>query len=164
MANADLTAARLREVFDYDSSTGIFIRRIGIKGQAAGTVVGSKHSEGYVEIGIDYGRHYAHRLAWLYVNGEHPAGMIDHIDGDRKNNRIANLRVVDDFGNAHNVRKRKKNSSSLHLGVCWCNKRKKWKAQIQHFKKKTLIGFFDNEGDAATAYESAKIRLHLVAP
>jgi hypothetical protein len=89
---AKLTAERLRKRLRYDAETGLFTRRVGSGHAHAGDMAGSVHSTGYVRICIDGGRYTAHRLAWLYVHGVWPSGQIDHINRNRSDNRIANLR------------------------------------------------------------------------
>jgi hypothetical protein len=87
-----LAAERLRERLRYDGGTGVFTRRVGSGHARAGEIAGSVHSTGYVRIGIDGGKYTAHRLAWLYVHGVWPSDQIDHINRNRSDNRIANLR------------------------------------------------------------------------
>jgi hypothetical protein len=87
-----LTAERLRERLHYDAETGVFTRRVGSGHAHAGDMAGSVHSTGYVRIGIDGGKYTAHCLAWLYVHGVWPSDQIDHINRNRSDNRIANLR------------------------------------------------------------------------
>lgn len=92
----DLTATRLRELVAYDVETGIFTARVdrGLKIKAGAVLGNTSHHAGYRTVRVDYARFLAHRLACLYVHGEWPCGEIDHIDGDKDNNRIGNLRVV----------------------------------------------------------------------
>ena len=87
-----LTAERLRERLHYDAGTGVFTRRVGSGHARTGEMAGSVHSTGYVRISIDGGKYTAHCLAWLYVHGVWPPDQIDHINGNRSDNRIANLR------------------------------------------------------------------------
>jgi hypothetical protein len=89
---AKLTAERLRERLRYDAETGAFTRRVGSSNARAGDMAGSVHSTGYVRISIDGGKYTAHHLAWLYVHGVWPSDQIEHINGKRSDNRIANLR------------------------------------------------------------------------
>jgi hypothetical protein len=87
--------ADLKQILDYDQNTGVFrwaTRKCQRK--RAGEIAGSVSNKGYVMIGIDYKKYSAHRLAWLYVHGDWPAGEIDHINRDRTDNRISNLRVA----------------------------------------------------------------------
>lgn len=89
-----LTPERLRCLLSYDQGTGLFTWLIdrgngACAGQRAGTV---DRNSGYVLVQIDGRQYRAHRLAWLYVHGRWPRPLIDHIDRNRANNRISNLR------------------------------------------------------------------------
>jgi HNH endonuclease len=93
-----LTAERLRELLDYDKETGVF-RYKKRSGRGAPVLVGALAGGGtpnrYWRIAIDGERYYAHRLAWLHVYGEWPMGDIEHIDRDKNNNAISNLKVFE---------------------------------------------------------------------
>src|SRR5687768_770720 len=114
-----LTAEKLRELMDYNPDTGVFLYRKRRGRRSAGLEAGSI-VKGYRLISL--GKQYsAHRLAWLYVYGEWPAGDLDHINCVRDDNRIANLREATDSQNNANRTLAPKNSSGFK-GVCW-NKR-----------------------------------------
>ena len=85
--------------------------------------------------------------------------MVDHINGDRADNRFCNLRATDPSGNAHNAKLRKDSKSGLK-GVTWCNTNKKWMAQIRIAARTKFLGHFDNKHDAHEAYRSAAVELH----
>lgn len=95
----------LKSLLKYDPETGEFIWLVSSKRAKAGDVAGCWTSNGYRGIKIDNVRHLAHRLAWLYMTGEWPRQMIDHIDRDTGNNRFANLRDVDAKTNANNAKR-----------------------------------------------------------
>ncbi|MCT8345431.1 MULTISPECIES: HNH endonuclease [Photorhabdus] len=149
----ELTQRKLKELLDYNPDTGVFTwldnTRKGIRHDR---VAGSQ-SHGYITIAID-GKHYrAHRLAWLYVYGQWPVNMIDHINRVKSDNRIANLREATNEENQRNVEVGKKNKSGFK-GVFWEPSRQKWKARTQMNKKKYTLGRFDRIEDAVAAYES----------
>lgn len=101
----ELTAERLRALFEYDQETGNFIRRFDAisGGSRAGDVAGGLNDEGRVLVRVDGGRYLAHRLAWLYMTGEWPKDMIDHKDMNRSNNAWNNLRECDNGQNKMNA-------------------------------------------------------------
>jgi len=158
MATVDLTAQRLRELLHYNSETGLFTWRGNRTGFAlAGTVAGTK-SGGYICIQVDGTLYRAHRLAWLYVNECWPEFVIDHINGDKTDNRLCNLRDVDETTNAHNRKRAHKNSSSGALGVSRIGNR--WRALIRVNGKRIHIGCFGSIDEASAAYFEAKAVLH----
>lgn len=160
----DLTADRLRELLHYDSAAGVFTRRVSVSpATKAGDVAGRVDRKGYSIIGID-GKYYkAHRLAWLCVTGAWPADQVDHRDRNRANNRFANLREVTNAENQQNSIWRCDNKSG-YRGVSWHKGRGAWCARITIDQKVISLGYFRDPKQAATAYQSAKIRLHKFAP
>lgn len=93
---AELDPKSLRATFHYSPENGTFTRR------STGKVAGCKASHGYLVIRFGEKLRYAHRLAWLYVHGVWPTNVIDHINGDKTDNRLANLRDVTTAANAKN--------------------------------------------------------------
>jgi len=143
-----LSAERLREVLDYDPATGKFSHRITGKRSFAA------NGKGYVTIWID-GRSYSgHRLAWLYVHGEWPDGWLDHVNCNRVDNRLVNLRVAGTVGNAANRRISRHNTTGLK-GVSYSKEHKRWFAQITVRKRKQFLGYFDAPEEAHQAYLKA---------
>jgi HNH endonuclease/AP2 domain len=96
----------------------------------------------------------AHRVIWAIVHGAWPEDMIDHRDGDRSNNRLANLRLASNTENQRNT-KSLPGSSSRFLGVRWEGARDRWRAEIRANGKKVHLGYFVDETDAAMAYDAA---------
>lgn len=148
---AKLTQARLHEFLNYDPDTGLFTWRMQRAyrfkiGDRAGT-----SWNGYILIGVDGIRYKGHRLAWLYVHGEWPDGNLDHIDCDRSNNRIANLRLATRTQNGGNSRKSKRNTSGFK-GVSWNKDTGRWMANIQFNARPTYLGLFDTREAAHAAY------------
>lgn len=161
MAKSDLTADRLRELLHYDPETGLFTCQVRTGSRSkVGEVTGCSDGNGYLQIRI-LGRSYrAHRLAWIYVHGCWPARDIDHINGVRDDNRIANLRDVTRSINMQNIRTATAgNKSSGLLGVSVAKLR--WKAMIRVNGRNEHIGVFDTPELAHEAYLSAKRKHHL---
>jgi len=154
-----LTAARLRELLSYDPLTGRFTRRIDAKHSHAGSEPGTVHKHGYRVIGVDGRKYPAHRLAWLYVHGHFPADEVDHIDRNRLNNAIGNLRHVTRQENCRN-RSPVAGSASRYVGVAFRKDSGRWTAQIRVNGKNHHLGYFDREDDARDAYLAAKPRFH----
>lgn len=152
-----LTAERLRELVHYDPDTGIFTRKEDRGGHKAGEVMGSVSHRGYMKIGVDMRRYYAHRLAWLYVFGEMPE-VVDHINGNTLDNRISNLRNVSQAENLQNIRRPSRNNRSGFLGVS--RKRKKWTAALSLNNRTIRLGIFETKEAAYAAYVNAKRLLH----
>ena len=146
-----------RECVSYDPETGIFLWKKSLSNRSkSGSKFGANlDSKGYYR-SVFRGKQYrTHRLAWFHYYGEMPDGLIDHINGDRLDNRIANLRVADDTLNARNCLKSKNNTSG-HVGVVWRKDAKKWVAQITVSYKNVYLGLFDSLDDAVAARKKAE--------
>jgi hypothetical protein len=155
-----LTVERLRELLIYDKDSGEFVRRTSTAPNARAGDVAGTNSNGYIVIGIDGVLHAAHRLAWMYVTGDWPAGEVDHKDGRKSNNRWDNLRDVSHQTNArHQLRPSKRNRAGF-LGATWIASRNKWRAQVTVNRKTIFVGQFDTAQEAHTAYLAAKAKLH----
>ena len=155
-----ISAERLRELLLYDPCTGAFVWRIDRGGRSfAGKLAGALNTKGYIEITVDGGRYWAHRLAWLHVHGAMPAGVIDHINGDKRDNRIENLRDVGLAVNARNRVRPNKNNKAGVLGV-WQHQRGYWGACIQAGECRRHLGYFPTREQASNAYAAAKSELH----
>ena len=158
-----LTADQLRTVLDYDPSTGIFTWRHRpdirpcINSLRGGKPAGTPRMNGYIGICID-GRHrLAHRLAWLYIHGRWPTAEIDHINEERADNRITNLREATHGQNNTRSKPRKGNRSGV-LGVFSCGNR--WQAQIMHKGAKYHLGVYATIEEAKAARDTAAEMLH----
>ena len=161
-----LTQKRLRELFSYNSETGKFTRIKALCGPVAkiGMIAGTLGKRGYIDIGIDGKRYKAHRLAWLYVYGEFPSNkfQIDHIDGNKTNNTIEDLRVVTASQNLQNIKNAKShNATSKVLGVSWFKRDKTWQVEISVNKKKLYLGRYSDLEEAKYVYLSAKKLYHI---
>jgi hypothetical protein len=157
--NPPCTIEHLRTSFSYDTATGIFTWLLHKKRpDLIGTRAGSKHSAGYWAIAIHNRKQLAHRLAWAYVTGEWPLEHIDHINGNKLDNRFCNLRQVSRFGNLQNMRKATKKNTIGLLGVS--AHQGKWRAQIMTTGVITRKSGFDTPEAAHEAYLELKRRLH----
>ena len=157
------TQARLQELTNFDPLTGVFTRKKQLPGWKVGQEMGSINSDGYTYIGIDGSYFFAQRLAWLFVYGEAPDKQIDHINRDKTDNRIENLRLVSRSENRQNMGAYKSNASGVR-GVHWFKAGGKWQAQISNNGKKFHLGFFDDIAAAASAYAKAAAKLHKYNP
>ena len=154
-----ITSDQLREAVDYCPESGQFKWRISRGPVRVGAVAGTKRKDGYVHIGL-YGKNYlGHRLAWLHVYGDLPSVEVDHINRNRGDNRILNLRLVTRSENAQNGSHRKNNSSG-YRGVTFNRANSVWIAQIMKDKKGVYLGSFTSAEDAHQAYLSAARHLH----
>jgi hypothetical protein len=154
-----LTQERLKELLSYDPETGIFRWLKGRGGMRAGSVAGKVTETGYLYICIDRQLLLAHRLAWIYVSGAAPAGLIDHVNGDPSDNRIVNLRNCTQSQNMKNV-KGHFDSRSGFKGVYTRNGGRSWFAKIFSDGKPTHLGTFPSKLEAAAAYDAAARAIH----
>lgn len=160
------TANEARELLDYDAETGILTwkqdRMCGrayaqyriAKGDVAGSETG-----GYINVCLNGKLYRAHRLAWLIHYGEWPPNHLDHINGNRSDNRLCNLRTADAAGNARNAKKRADNKSGFK-GVCLKKDTGKWGASIAVGGRKMHLGYYKSPKLAHEAYKAAATRLH----
>ena len=122
-------------------------------GKVAGSI---NKSNGYLRVAINSKSYLVHRIVWEMNNGKIPDGMqIDHINHDRTDNRLCNMRLVTGKVNAYNQSLRKNNTSGV-CGVSWDSKRKKWVANIKVNGKFVNLGRFDDRESAAIARASAE--------
>lgn len=154
-----LDVGRLRELLFYDNATGVFVWRIQRHRSSisAWTIAGYLMPDGYRRICIDLVKYPAHRLAWLHNYGEWPQGFLDHINGQRDDNRIANLRLATIAQNAANMRGR---SPDALRGVDFDRKRGKYRAKITAAGVTKYIGLFSSADAAHRAYLAEAERLH----
>lgn len=152
----DISAARLKDLFEYNPKTGKFSRIKFVKGTVVGTIAGVVNGCGYVQIGIDYKVYLAHRLAWLWMTGEWPEDTVDHINNIRTDNRWKNLRRATVAQNVSNSRTPKDSFSGKKGAYLQPNGR--WRAGITHNKKYISLGMFDTKEEANAAYYAAAIK------
>lgn len=160
----EAAAVRAAAHLSYCAETGEFTWKISPGGQARiGKIAGTFDVEGYRQIRFDGIGIRAHRLAWFMFHGVMPAHEIDHIDGDRANNAIANLRECRTFENNQNKPIIKTNTSGIP-GVHFCKHAGKWRARIMILGKRTCLGSFESMEVAGEAYKDAKRQLHHFNP
>lgn len=141
----------VRQLLNYDPETGVFIWAVHRNtNKVLGQVVGFVNSKGYRVIKIGEKAYKAHRIAFLWMTGQFPLDQVDHINGDKSDNRWCNLREASNGENQRNVSRR---GVSLHHG--------KWRVSIQVDGERITVGRYDSEVEAMAAYASAK-RLHHV--
>jgi hypothetical protein len=160
MHKSKITQSRLFQILIYNNETGKFRWRVKASPICKlGVDIENISREGYYRITIDGKTYMQHRLAWLYVYGVIPLEDIDHIDCDKTNNKINNLRLASCTQNARNVMKKSTNKSG-HKGVHWDKCCKKWMALIRYGGKQHYLGLFDDPKIAHDAYCKAAEKVH----
>lgn len=157
------TDESIRRLLRFDSKTGklFWTERVNRRVKAGGEA-GTLTRYGYKQVCISKYRYMAHRLVFFLATGAWPLGSIDHLNGIKTDNRLANLRVTDASGNAQNQRRAHRNSATGLLGVSPPPKgRTRFRATIHHRGKTTYIGSFATPEEAHKAYLAAKSRIHL---
>lgn len=174
MAATDVTAELLRKLVHYDPLSGLFVwKRRPIEmfkdlrtceawnGRYAGKPAGGRYGD-YIGLRINGRSHFAHRLAWLYVYGVWPGDEVDHLNGNRLDNAITNLRSANRKINAQNIRRRPANAEPLPLGVYLLKRRvpRPYSASIRIGGRTKHLGYFLSAEEAHAAYLIAKRAHH----
>lgn len=152
-----LTQAELMRQMKYDPITGEFMWSIRKPKVSPGKIAGKLKPSGYIEIRVNRVSYQAHRLAWLFVHGDWPSGIIDHINGLRHDNRIENLRIATRAENARNSKARKVSSTGIK-GISPAGK--KFRAQMKIGDVKLHLGYFATKEEAGVAYQDEAQKLH----
>jgi hypothetical protein len=151
----NLTQYELKEYLSYDPLTGKFTwlkdRTGGIK---TGDNAGHLGNDGYISIQLFKKRHKAHRLAWLYMTGNWPSDLLDHIDRNKSNNIFTNLREANISQNTANAKS--KNSKYGMKNIQWHKKHNKWIANIRINGKLRHLGYFDDVEEAKRIVAKAR--------
>lgn len=155
MENRNLSPGRINELFNYEK--GILIRKKTTAPNAKkGKEAGCLNSSGYKVVWVDGKSRLVHRLVWIMRYGSIcPSKKIDHINHNRSDNRIENLRLVSQKENCKNT-KLSINNKSGHTGVAWYTSRKKWCARIMVDGKNKTLGYFLNQQEAIKARRKAE--------
>lgn len=163
---------RLWDTFNYDPESGVLVwknrpRRMFKNTQAwlsantrlAGKQVKSLHNSGYLTVRFEYKALLVHRVIWCMVHGDFPQDgfELDHINGDRTDNRFINLRLVDRTANCQNMGLRSDNASG-HVGVYWHRRASKWCAIIKADKKRYHLGLYSELEFAVAARKKAEVK------
>jgi len=154
----EITKQYLDSILRYDPISGLFywvLTRCSVA--KAGSIAGTIRPDGYTRLRVKGRLHYAHRLAWLAYYGFNTQLEIDHIDQNRLNNSIVNLRQVTRQDNQKNKCINVKNRSGV-LGVHFFKERNKWVASISLNNKNVYLGIYESFFDAVCIRKSAEIR------
>jgi hypothetical protein len=153
-----LTHERVRQLLDYNPETGKFTWRHPRHGARTGKAAGTRTRHGYNQLCIDGKSYRASRVAWLWMTGEWPPHLIDHINRDRADDRWSNLRSATTTENNRNQGLRQNNRTG-YRGVCFTEGR--YRAMLQYKRNGRcggiFLGLFDTPQEAAAAY-NAKAR------
>jgi hypothetical protein len=128
--------------YSYDPETGKILNRFGKEIK--------RKWHGYIRL---YSGLFGHHFAWYMTYGNVNFKMLDHINRDRCDNRICNLRIVNHQENQFNRNDK---------GYCWHKLRKKWMSSIKVNKQQIHLGYFNTEDEARNAYLIAKEKYHII--
>ena len=148
----------LHRLFEYKEGN-LYWRIKPAKRIKIGNKAGCLHHTGYSVVITNNVHYQMHRIIWVYHYGAISNNLqIDHIDGDRANNMIENLRLATPSQNKFNNKRAMRNSKSNILGVFWHKANSKWHAQIRKNHKKIHLGYFVNQEDAIAARKAAELQ------
>ena len=161
----NLTAEYVRSILNYDPETGIFVWKDreeltpNNRAKLTGKVAGTKGR--YIRLCIDRQYYLAHRIAWIYIKGnvENFKKMeVDHINLDKHDNRINNLRICNNKANNRHNRKKLKTNTTGYKGVF--KDKNKFRSSISVNNKRIYLGYFDTAEEAYEAYCNAAGEFH----
>ena len=137
-----MTQSELKSLLHYDQDTGIFTWLNSISKIKEKSIAGYLHPLGYVDIQINKKHYKAHRLAWLYIYGKWPKQFIDHINNNKSDNRLLNLREATSVQNKWNT---PSTSSTGAKGVYWIASRNRYRVSFTINGKLKCFGHFKKE-------------------
>ena len=158
----NLIIEELKSILKYSPSEGCFYWKVNRRTAKAGDRAGWVNFEGYEYIQIKRKTHYIHRLVWLFETGVNPVDEIDHINGERRDNRFSNLREATRSENCKNVFGQKNNNSGLR-GIHFYKGRnltKRWYVQIRCDHKLHCVGYFLTKEEAVSAWNTKASELY----
>jgi len=150
----DLTQDQVQSLFNYNDKTGELFWKEARYKDRQWLEAGHWHNRGYRQVRVREKEYLVHRIIWLYVYGTHPE-EIDHINGDKADNRLENLRAGNKSLNQRNAKRRKDNKSGMS-GVNWCNREQRWIVRIQYNKRRIMIGQYTDLEKAKAARLAAQ--------
>lgn len=153
-----VTQARLKELFSYEPSSGLLIRKVSVKSAKAGSAAGNLRNDGYLRVSVDGKCYSVHRMIFLMQTGSIPS-KVDHIDGNPLNNKWDNLRGATTSQNGMN-RKINSNNVSGVKGVHFNSALAKWKVAVKLDGKIYHGGYFNSLESAKSAMLLLRERLH----
>lgn len=151
----DLDVAFIRRTFNYDPSTGVITWADSTAFHKRGDVVGKASKDRYGMVRIGHDRAYLQRVAWVHYHGANPTGCVDHINRDKSDNRIDNLRDV--AVSQNNLNTARKGGAGAGFRGVWVHSKlkNKFTSRISVAGRRITLGVFDTAEEASSAYESA---------
>ena len=126
----------------------------------AGKTAGFLRKDGYIKITVtlrgEKRAFLAHRVAWLLEHNRWPENFIDHVNGERSDNRLCNLRSVDRQGNQRNQKRRSNNATGV-LGVSWSKHANAWLARITFNGRQKNLGYYKDFNTAVAVRKHAEV-------
>lgn len=152
---------RLREVFSIDPIDGRLIALAPTRHRNSGEEAGYKNNIGYRQVAFDGKIYSVHRIAWALYHGEHPTAEVDHINGDRSDNRLCNIRLATSAQNNQNRRLGTRNKTGIKgvFRVKWAASTR-WRVSIGHSQGEYYITHFQCFGKAVKHSHEMRAKLH----
>ena len=158
-----LSQTELKKIFLYEPDTGFLRWKEGKSNMVKNSKSGCKNASGYLIVTINSKSHRVQRVIWIYMFNHIPSGFyIDHINGNKTDNRLCNLRLATNSQNQQN-RPAPQNNTSGYRGVTWHKQASKWMARICLDNKRVSLGLFETAEEAYKAYrlKASEIYTHV---